>query len=202
MAYETLAEYIEKKEINEEIIDESFASIVGNTLGFASAGIAFAWVVSLIILAMSKGGSTVINNIKKAGNNLGIDREKLDNIKANFIEKKNSPIVKNQIIKTKTNINRFEEPLKDVFEAIRNDDFKLAKEEYKKLPAQYKTMSAINNAIIGAVVKQTGEVPISIQSRGNSAFNAVKTIINIRVAKASSIASKVAIKKLSEDQTE
>jgi hypothetical protein len=195
----TLSEYIESKEINKEILEEDFTSFIGNTLGFASAGIAFAWVISLIILAMSKGSSSVINNIKRAGNNLGIDKEKLENIKTNFTEKKNSQIVKNQIIKTKTNINRLEEPLKDVFSAIKNDDFKLAREEYKKIPAQYKSMASVNNAIVCAVVRQTGEVPISIQSRGNTAFNAVKTILSMRVAKASSVASKVAIKKLSEE---
>ncbi|MDR0675507.1 MAG: hypothetical protein LBF97_00500 [Elusimicrobiota bacterium] len=194
----TLVEYIEEKEINEEILEEDFAKLIGTTLGFTSAGIIFAWVISLILLAMSKGGSAVINNIRRAGNNIGIDKEKLYNIKTNIIKKKNSPIVKNQIIKTKENINRFEVPLKDVFEAIKDDNFKLAREEYKKLPAEYKSMTAINNAIIGAVVKQTGEVPISIQSRGNSSFNAIKTIINIRVAKVASEASKTALKNLSE----
>lgn len=199
--YKTLSEYIENKE-NEEVLKENVMDVISSALGFTTAGIAVSWIVSLIILAASKGIAATQRNLKQAAENTGINGKNFIELKEKINELKQSPSVKNQTIKTQSNIKKYAEILRGVYDGIDSNDYLAAGTEYKKLSNAQKAMPAINDTIIAYITKKEGMVPVSKPTPGNTCYQNIRKVCGIRVAKAASLAVEMSLERIAEKDDE
>ena len=120
-------------------------------------------------------------------------------------EKKSmKPVTNNtEVKKEKSRIekinDKYSDELKDLYEDIKNKDFESAKEEYKNLDPRTKNNPEVQRAIIIEITKIMKEPPLYVRSPGNNTYQAIKQIMNIRLAQAAAESVKKAIKEIEEN---
>ena len=92
--------------------------------------------------------------------------------------------------------DKFGEDLSDVFNEIKQKDWDNAREEYKALSPQIRNNVEVQKIIIAEITKTLKEPPLYVKSPGNSTYQAIKKVINIKVAQASAAAVEKALFKV------
>jgi hypothetical protein len=188
----------EEKQLDEEMLNEDAISIVMATLALPSVLAVMAWAGSLIFLSYAKGVSFI------AGKVIRMWKKSFSDIK-DFITPGNvnkvvkdisrDPKTQDQVRKTERNKRAFEAELREVYSAIEKKDFNEAKEEFSKSPKYIQNNPDVYKVIIAELSRVLKEPPIYVQSPGNETYQAIKKIINIRVAKAAAYATKMTMER-------
>lgn len=188
----------EEEQIDEEMLNEEAISIVMTTLALPSVIAVMAWAGSLIFLSYAKGLSfmagKVIRMWKQAFSDIR-DYITSENVGKAVKDISRDPKTQDQVRKTEKNKRAFNEELKEVYSAIENKNFDKAKEEFSKSPRFIQNNPDVYKVIIAEISKVLKEPPIYINSPGNDTYQAIKKIINIRVAKAAAYATKMTMER-------
>ena len=193
---ENLKEYLnEAEEIKIDNLNEDAVMVALATLAFPTVAALTAWGGSLLIYGYSKIFATltnkVINNWKGIINNIrSIGRKDVVDTMRSV---KHDPAVKKQIVKTEKAKGLYEEELKDVILAIEGKNWNLAKVELLKQDKSISDNPEVQKIIISEIVKMLKQPPIYIASPGNPAYQAIKKVLNIRVARAAAAATKAGL---------
>jgi len=185
----------EEQEIEKQLNEDPF-SVIGSILGFGIGGLAVAFGASLL----ARGGVGAVKKI------VGMWRKTIKSAKS--IRNPNGII---RIIKTDPKVNKvakeveeksrkYDDVLKDVYIAIGDKNFALAKEEFMKLPAATKNNPDVQKAIITDITRVLKSPPLYIQSPGNTCYQKIKQILNIRIARAAAKASELAFEDMIEEK--
>jgi hypothetical protein len=178
----------EEKKIEKQI-NEGAAEFIGSALGYGAVGMAAAFGGSLLAYAGVKGVKGLVNlwkKIIKTAKSIKSGEEVVKEVRTDAKVKK----VKDEI---EQKAGRWDEELKNIYIAIAAKDFEKAKEEFQELDKSIQNNLDVQKAIIAAIVKELKMPPIYIQSPGNKSYQAIKKIINIRVARAAAEATKMAM---------
>ena len=89
----------------------------------------------------------------------------------------------------------YEEELGAVYKAIEDQNITNAKLEFTKLDKNFKNNPDIHKVLISEISKSFKEPPLYISSPGNKTYQAIKKIMNIRIARAAATATKMALEK-------
>lgn len=188
----------EEKQLDEEMLNEDAISIVMATLALPSVLAVMAWAGSLIFLSYAKGVSFIAGKVirmwKKAFSDIK-DFITPGNVNKVVKDISRDPKTQDQARKTERNKRAFEAELKEVYSAIEDHDFDKAKEEFGKSPKYIQNNPDVYKVIIAEISKALKEPPIYVQSPGNETYQAIKKIINIRVAKAAAYATKMTMER-------
>lgn len=189
---------IEEKQLDEEMVNEEVATIVMAVLAFPSVVALFAWVGSILFTSYFRGLGRITGKVVSMWRSLFSDMKDYitrDNVQKAVKDLAQDPKAKDQLRKTDKNKRAFENELKKVYEAIESKDFELAKEEFDKAPKYIQNNPDVHKVIIAEISRILKEPPIYVSSPGNETYRAIKKVINIRVAKASAYATKMAMGK-------
>jgi hypothetical protein len=140
----------------------------------------------------------VINNIigwGAVGFGIYLLYKKLKNKKKPELDEKMKAKLEVQETEIKNTETEYFKELSPVFNCIKEKDWVKAKDEFDKL-GELKTLPKIQGLIISKIVEEVGEEPLYVQSPGNDSFQAIKIIINLKVAHAAAEATMLALKKL------
>ena len=99
--------------------------------------------------------------------------------------------------KMEENKRKFEEELKYVYLNIANKDFDQAKIELNKVDPSLKNNPDVQKSIIVEITKSMRLPPLYIQSPGNKTYQAIKKVLNIKMARAAAAATEMAFKQSS-----
>ena len=185
-------DYLEEK----QQLDEGILSALGILAGTVFVGIpAAVWAAvgaSWIITGWLKGikkGKNKLRNIWKLFKEGLTDQEfeeRIDDIS-------NSPEVKKQMDKIKKVEDKFSKELAEVYYSIEKKDWKSASENFNSLSSSLRNNPDVVSVIINKISEVNGEPPLYTNSPGNSTYQAIKKIINIRTARAAAEATKKAL---------
>lgn len=192
----SFTEYITEREEDDfqQRLDEDFATVAGTVLGYSSVGLLVGWAGMLLVKGYTKLGGKMVNGIRKAWQGLFKKKSpKPDEVVNNIKNMKTDQVVKMAKEKGNNERKQFEEKLKDVFDAINNEDADLAASKFKE--SGVKVTPIVNRVIIGEITNALGEPPIHYGNTGNDAYLFVKKILGIKVAQAAAAAVKEALKK-------
>jgi len=182
--------YLEEKETEqiERELNEDVASFIASALGYGATGLAGAFGGTLLILGgirAAKGLVGLWKKIAKGTRELFNPSKVIREVKTDARVSK----VKQEMIVTK---DKYADELKYVYLAITNKDMKQAKEEFDKISPNLQNSPDVHKAIITEITKSLRMPPIYIQSPGNKSYQAIKRVINIRVARAAAAATQMA----------
>ena len=184
-----------KEYIKERNLDESVLGTIALVAGTALAGItALAWLgtgISWVLTAWGKNSIKAFRKTKELWKSLGKEISD-ERIKDKLDKLSNSPEAKKQLQKMEKAEEKYSEELSEVYKAIENKDWNLAAEKFNEL-SYLKNNPDVVKAIINKISEVNEEPPLYINSPGNSTYQAIKKIINIKTAKASAEATKKAL---------
>ena len=98
--------------------------------------------------------------------------------------------------------DKYEGELKDLYGEIGRKEFDNARDEYKALHPSIKNNLDVQRAIITKITQVLKEPPLYIRSPGNNSYQAIKKVINIRVAQASAKAVEEAVNDMTKGKEE
>lgn len=179
-------DYVEEK----ENLNESLLGTVALAIGTVFAGITvLAWAgvgASWILTAWGRNLSKAFRIMKKLWKGKSDEeiRERLNKLSKSSEAKK-------QMEKIEKAEDKYSMELADVYSAIESKDWELASEKFKEL-SSLKNNPDVIKAIINKISEVNEEPPLYINSPGNSTYQAIKKIINIKTAKAAADATKKA----------
>jgi hypothetical protein len=182
--------YLEEKE-NDQIdkeLNEDVGAFIGKALGYGATGLAGAFGGTLLVL----GGVQAVKGL------VGLWKRITKNVKGIFKpatvvrEMKTDARVQKVSQEMKQTKGKYEDELKYVYLAITNKDFTQAREELEKLPSTIQNSPDVHKSIITEITKSLKMPPIYIASPGNKSYQAIKKVINIRIARAAAAATKLA----------
>lgn len=190
---------LKEEEISdEEMLNEDAITIVMTSLALTSVVAVMAWAGSLIFLSYAKGigflAGSVIRMWQKAFNDIK-DYITPDTVGKAVKDISRDAKTQDQVAKINKNKRAFSNELKEVYLAIEELDFDKAKEEFSKTPKYIQNNPDVYKIIIAETSKALKEPPIYVTSPGNETYQAIKKIINIRVAKAAAYATKLTMEK-------
>lgn len=181
--------------IEEKNLDESVLGTIALVAGTALAGItALAWLgtgISWILTAWGKNSIRAFRKTKELWKSLGKEISD-EQIKAKLDKVSNSPEAKKQLEKMEKVEEKYFEELSGVYKAIEEKDWSLAAEKFNELSSLQNNPDVVK-AIINKISEVNEEPPLYINSPGNSTYQAIKKIINIKTAKAAAEATKKAL---------
>lgn len=189
---------IEEDQLDEEMLNEEAVTIVMAILGIPSVIALIAWAGSVIFTSYIKGLGKVTGKVIQMWRNLFRDLRGYvtkDSVKETIDKVGKDPKARDQARKTERNKRAFNEELKNVYEAIENKDFNTAKDEFEKTPKFIQNNPDVYKVIIAEISRVLKEPPLYIKSPGNETYQAIKKVINIRVAKAAAYATKITLER-------
>jgi hypothetical protein len=196
-------EYFEEKEnqnFDKEILEEGALSVIGTILGYTVAGGLLAFGGTLAIM----GGKAAILKLRdlwrKILNKSGTKKEIVPLDIMHSIETNGQ--VKAEKVKVEEKHRTYEDNLKEVYEAIEKRDFEAAKQAYYRLGRNMQASPDVYKAIIVEITKTLKEPPLYIKSPGNATYQAIKKVLNIRVARAAAEAVEMALMNGVSEETE
>jgi len=187
--FKSFLEASEEKEMD-KLLSEDAVSVISQILGYSMAGLAGAFGGTLLILGgvkALKGLKSLWDKIFKTGKEVFDPNVIVKEIKTDARVNQ----VKNKSEETK---RKFEEELKYVYLNIANKDFDQAKNEYNKLDASLRNSPDVYKSIITEITRSMQLPPIYVQSPGNKTYQAIKKVINIKVARAAAAATDMAFR--------
>jgi hypothetical protein len=187
-------EFLENKEEEEmtKALEEDAAGVVGSILGYGAAGLAAAFGGTLLAL----GGIKAIKGLKGLWQRIFKTGKQVFNPSAVASSVRTDPKVKKVKEEVAEKRKQYESELKYVYIAIANKDWDQAKEEYGKLEASLQNNPDVHKSIIAEIVRVLKTPPIYIQSPGNTSYQAIKKVINIKVARAAAAATDMALRNM------
>lgn len=182
----TLTEYIEEQE-QKEILKEGILNIMGNVLGIGTVGVLYAWAGAMLL----KGGIGAVNSIAGALGKKGIQ------FKSGIKSIKNSPSVKNEENEMIELRKKYGEEIKDITNAIKNDDVVEAAALFKGLPIAKQNSTEIRKLIVEDVIKATKQIPVCEPTPGNKCYKFLRTLFGMKPAQAMARAFQDQVNKIS-----
>lgn len=190
-------EYYNKQEDKENLLNEEVATVVGAILGLVVVANLVAFGLNLLFYSQAttlRKLAVLFNKSRnqfKSAINIFTGKEKIDT--KQII--KDSRAIKQRRELENVN-NKFGHELRDLYAEIEKKDFDNAREEFKALSPQVKNNLEVQRAVIAKISEVLKEPPLYVRSPGNKTYQAIKKIINIRVAQASAKAVEKAIIKM------
>lgn len=192
----SLRDFIDDKEEQEFDLElnENIFSVIGTVLGYTlSAGI-LAFGGTLLIL----GGKKYVLKMKDLWQKILGAKKKEEGEKEITPDEVMREIetdvkVKAEKMKVEEKRRTYEDQLREVYTAIEEKDFDRAKEEFYKVERNLQNNPDVHKAIMAEITKVMKEPPLYVKSPGNGTYQAIKKIINIRVARASAKATEMAL---------
>lgn len=191
-----LRDYLDDKENKEfdEQLDENILGTIGTILGYTISGALLAFGGTLLVI----GGKKYVLKMKDLWKNIlgkrkqepGKEAETPEQIMKNI---ETDAKVKAERIKIEEKKRAFEDKLTGVYSAIEEKDFDKAKQEFYNVDRNLQNNPDVHKAIILEIAKVLKEPPLYVKSPGNNSYQAIKKIINIRVARASAKATEMAL---------
>lgn len=202
----TFYDYLEEKEeeaFEKELLTEDASTVVAAALGLPVLTAVAVWGASIILISyfglLNKLITSIVRMWRKMFKDTRIvfDRNKVEET----IRKMNSDSRVAEFKKEMEKDRRiFKEELGIIYAAIEKKDIDEAAKLFNELSKDLKNNPDIHRVIISELAKTFNEPPLYVTSPGNKTYQAIKKIINIRVARASAMATKLAIeKRLAED---
>jgi len=198
-------EYIseqDEKELDEELLLEDPATVIITILALPTLVALGAWGASVVAAGYYRVMSGIIDRIVTTWRRVFSDAKgKIDKnrVKANVRQMALNPKAREQARQMKEDKRKFEEELGNVYSAIEDRDFNAAKAEFDKVDKNIRNNPDAHKVIIVEITKALKEPPLYVTSPGNKTYQAIKRVINIRVARAAAMASKMAIEKALND---
>lgn len=194
-------EYIENKDeqtLDEELLLEDPVTIIAAVLALPTLLVVAAWGSSVVaagyykfIASMTEKTVNIWRKIFRDTKNKITKQRVVSNVKEMAFD----PKAREQGRAMKADKRKFESELSSVYSAIEERDFNSAKEEFDKVDKNIRNNPDAHKVIIVEITRSLKEPPLYVTSPGNKSYQAIKRIINIRVARASAMASKMAIEK-------
>ncbi len=197
----TFNEYIEDQndtELDEELLLEDPVTIIAGILAIPTLLVLAAWGSSIVAAGYYKFLSSMTNrtvNVWRKVVNDTKNKVNKNRVISNVKEMAYNPKAREQGRVMKENKRKFSEELAKVYSAIEAKDFNTAKVEFGKVDKDIRHNPDVYKVIIFEITKALKEPPLYVSSPGNKTYQAIKKIINIRVARASAMATKMAIEK-------
>jgi len=194
-------EYISEQEeiaLSEELLSEDAAAIVAGILAIPTIAALGAWGASIAAGAYYKFLSSTVDKTVKIWKKIFSDfksRITKERVAENIRDMAHDPKVRKQMQETEKNKRIYEDELKEVYSAIDSKDFEGAKKAFNQVPKELQNNPDVYKVIIAEVSRVLKEPPLYVSSPGNKTYQAIKKIINIRVARAAAMATKMAIEK-------
>lgn len=198
-------EYIseqDEKQLDEELLLEDPATVVATILALPTLLAVGAWGASLVATGYYRFLSGIVEKTAEMWRKLFKDvKGKItkDRVAENIREMARDPKAREQARQMKEYKREFEEELGEVYKAIEEKNFDDAKQAFNALDKNLRNNPDVHKVIIHEVSRVMREPPLYISSPGNKTYQAIKKIINIRVARAAAMASKMAIEKALRD---
>lgn len=192
--------YNDKEEIqlDEEMLNEDAITIVMSALALPSVIAVMAWAGSLLFTSYIKGLGFITGKVIRMWRQAFSDVRDFvttENVNKAVKDAGRDPKAQDQLRKTERNKRAFATELKEVYNAIESKDFNKAKEEFAKTPKYIQNNPDVHKVIITELSRVLKEPPIYISSPGNETYQAIKKIINIRIAKAAAYATKLTMER-------
>ena len=188
----------EEQQLDEELLNEDAVTIVMATLALPSVVAVMAWGGSLLFTSYLKGlgfiTGKVIRMWQRAFSDIK-DFVNTENVSKAVKDASRDPKSQDQVRKAERNKRAFSNELKEVYAAIETKDFLRAKEEFDKTAKFIQNNPDVHKVIISEISGALKEPPIYIASPGNDTYQAIKKVINIRVAKAAAYATKLTMER-------
>lgn len=185
-------EFFEDKEsqnFDKEMLEEGVLSVIGTVLGYTLATGILAFGGTLLIM----GGKAYVLKMrdlwKKIIGRAGKKADPQDVMQA--IETNGQ--VKAEKVKLEEKHRSYKDNLKEVYDEIDKRDFEEAKQAYYRLGRNLQASPDVHKAIITEITKALKEPPLYIKSPGNPTYQAIKKVLNIRVARAAAQAVEMAL---------
>jgi hypothetical protein len=192
----SLRNYLEDKDeaLFEEELNEDVMGAISSVLGYTIAGAAIAFGGTLLVL----GGKKYVLKLKELWQKILGNRKPKEDSREPTPDEVMRDIetdakVKAEKIKIEEKKRAFEEQLHEVYIAIEARDFDKAKQEFLAVDRNLQNSPDVHKAIIMEITKTLKEPPLYVKSPGNNSYQAIKRVINIRVARASAKATELAL---------
>lgn len=198
-------EYIEEqdeKQLDEELLLEDPATVVAAVLALPTLVAVGAWGASVVAAGYYRFLSGMVEKTTAIWRRLFKDvKGKItkDRVAENVREMARDPKAREQARQMKEDKRKFEDELGEVFSAIDNENFDEAKQAFNALDKNLKNNPDVHKVIIHEISKALKEPPLYVSSPGNKTYQAIKKVLNIRIARAAAMASKMAIEKALRD---
>jgi len=185
-----LRDFLDDKE--EELLDkelkEDVFGVIGSALGYTIGAAALAFGGTLLIIA----GKKYVLKMKDLWQKI-FNRKKKPNVESKSAEQviheiENDAKVKSEKAKIEAKKRAYEDKLHEVYLAIESKDFNKAKEAFYQVDRNLQNSPDVHKAIIFEVTKVLKEPPLYVKSPGNTSYQAIKKLLNIRVARAAASA--------------
>lgn len=194
-------DYIELKEelgYKEELeqLNEEPLTIAATALGYAGAGLFIGWAGALIVKGYMSLAQKMIKGIKRAWQHV-FGKKMKENPKEIVSELRRDNMTKRANEQIKKDEEKYADKLKDVFDAIKEEDAGRTIEALKE--ANISLNPTVERLIIVKSVEAFGEPPLHYGNTGNITYKFIKKILGIKSAQAAAIAVKEALKQQSVD---
>lgn len=188
---------IYQRRVNEdEDLDESVIGTIATGVVTAAIGIgAFAIIAagtSFIVAGCAKRLIRMARFTKKCWVELGKEFNEQD-VERKVTKLANSKEAKKIEEKVEKVEDKYYEELHEVYMSIEDKNWEEASENFKDLSSGLQNNPDIIKAVISKISAVVGEPPLYINSPGNETYQAIKKIINIKVAKSAAEAVRKAI---------
>ena len=184
---------------NNTVLKEEVVTVIAGVLGLVVGAQLIAFGLALFFQANAVTVKKLSIIIRKAMNNLKKSRDIIsgkEKINTKMISQNN--FAKQERRKLDKINDRYLDELKDLYEDIDNKNFDEARITFMELDPRVKNNLEVQRAIIAHITKVLREPPLYVKSPGNKTYQAIKKVINIKVAQASADAVKRALEKMSE----
>ena len=189
-------EYLEnsiEEDMDKILLKEDAATIIAQILGYGTAGLVGAFGGTLLVL----GGVKALKGLKLLWSKIFKTGKEVFNPEAVIRDVKTDVKVREVKNKMEENKRKFEEELKYVYLNIANKDFDQTKIELDKIDSSLKNNPDVQKSIIVEITKSMRLPPLYIQSPGNKTYQAIKKVLNIKMARAAAAATEMAFKQSS-----
>jgi len=179
----------------DEDLNEDATAVLGQALGYSATGLFIAFGGTLL----AYGGVKAIETLVRLWKRIIRTAKNIKNPYEINRELKSDDLVKRETVKLQQAQRKYEDNLKRVYDAIEKKDWELAREEFLSISKTLQNLPDINKAVIGEIVKVTKEPPLYIKSPGNVSYQAIKKVLNIKVARAAATATELKMKEINNE---
>lgn len=193
-----ISEKDEEKFDETETLNEEVATIIMAVFGLPTIAALIAWGASIVLTSYGSFLGKITGKI------IRIWRDAFKNVKGsinsariqtNLKEMSRDTRVKRAKEETEKDKRIFSDELSNVYAAIESKDFSKAKESFSSVPKDIQNNPDVHRVLISEISKSLQEPPLYVSSPGNKTYQAIKKIMNIRIARAAALATKMSIEK-------
>ena len=193
-------EYISERDEEkfDETLNEDVASIIMTSLALPSIAAVAAWGASIVLVSyaslLGKISGKIVRIWKGAAGNVKANYNG-ETIDKNLKEMNKDAAIRKMKEETEKDRRIFSEELSHVYTSIEEKNFDKAKKDFAAVAKDIQNNPDVHKVLISEISKSLQEPPLYIFSPGNKSYQAIKKVINIRVARAAALATKIGIEK-------